>query len=256
MPRRAQSGKHSVYHELLDACAKGGCPACTLTLAAVTHYLESIIYEHVNDPEFRDAVVASRGYCNSHSWRLREMRVALGVALIYRDVVRDAAEEIARRAGSGDGRPDVFGSASGRRQGRGVRDWLAARAGVRPGDAHGEPRDDPHRACPACKERDRSEGLYLGALLDNVGDERVAQGLRDAGGLCLVHLDRLVATARDAAALDTLLALQRECLLRLNAELDEFIRKNDYRFAHEGMGAEANSWVRALETVAGKPGIR
>ncbi len=256
MGHHAQPGKHTVYYELLDACAKGGCPACTLTLAAVTRYLESITYEHVNDPEFRDAVVASRGYCNSHSWRLRELRVALGVALIYRDVVRDAAEEIARRAGSGGGRPDVFGSTSGQGQGRGVRDRLAAFAGVRPGDVHGVPLGDPHRACPACKERDISERLYLGALLDNAGDERVAQGFRDAGGLCLVHLDRLVATARDAAALDKLLTLQRECLLRLDAELGEFIRKNDYRFQHEGMGAEANSWVRALETVAGKPGIR
>jgi hypothetical protein len=59
-----------------------------------------------------------------------------------------------------------------------------------------------------------------------------------------------------AAALERLLALQRECLQRLHDELTEFIRKNDYRFSGEGMGPGRDSWVRAVEIVAGKPGIR
>ena len=254
MTHRAQQDKHSAYYDLLDALAQGGCPVCAMTLASVARYLGAITYEHVNVPEFRDAIVAARGYCNDHSWQLREMRVALGVALMYRDVVRNAAEELARHAdgGNGGGRPDFFNSGRGR---GGVRGRIAALAGVRPGDAHGELLDDPHRACPACHERDRAEALYLGALLDHIGDERLAQAFRDGGGLCLVHLDRAAATARDAP-LRQLFALQRECLLRLQEELGEFIRKNDYRFQHEGMGAEGDSWIRAIETVAGKPGIR
>ncbi len=255
MARGAEPDKHSVYYDLLDACAKGGCPACTLTLAAVARYLGAITYEHVNVPEFRDAIVGARGYCNDHSWQLREMRVALGVALIYRDVVRDAAEELARPSGP-DGRLDLFGIGRGRGAMRGR---IAALVGVRPGDARGDARgeilDDPHRDCPACHERDRAEALYLGALLDHIGDERLARAFRDGGGLCLVHLDRAVATAR-AAPLRQLFALEGECLRRLDGELSEFIRKNDYRFQHEGMGAEGDSWIRAIEAVAGKPGVR
>ncbi len=250
MARGVQPDKHTVYYELLDACARGGCPVCALTLAAVTSYLQAITYEHVNDPEFRDAIVAARGYCNTHSWRLRELRVALGTALMYRDVIRDAAAELARSATGG--RSDLFGAGQGH---GGVRGRLAALAGRDASDSGGRV-TDPHRACPACQERDRYELLYLEALLDHTPDERMAQAFTDAGGLCMVHLDRLITTTRQSAALARLIALQRECLLRLHDELTEFIRKNDYRFSSEGMGVERDSWVRAVEIVAGKPGVR
>jgi hypothetical protein len=42
----------------------------------------------------------------------------------------------------------------------------------------------------------------------------------------------------------------------LDEELREFIRKHDYRFTGEGMGTEGTSWIRAIEMVAGKQGIR
>ncbi len=254
MTRGVQPDKHTAYYELLDACATGGCPVCALTLAAVTSYLQAITYEHVNDPEFRDAIVAARGYCNTHSWRLRELRVALGTALMYRDVIRDAAAELARSATGG--RPDLFGAGQGQGRGHGgVRDRLAALAGRDASDNGGRV-TDPHRTCPACQERDRYELLYLEALLDHTQDGRMAQAFTDAGGLCMVHLDRLITTTRQAAALARLISLQRECLLRLHDELTEFIRKNDYRFSSEGMGVERDSWVRAVEIVAGKPGVR
>jgi hypothetical protein len=252
MARGVQPDKHTAYYELLDACATGGCPVCTLTLAAVTSYLQAITYEHVNDPEFRDAIVAARGYCNTHSWRLRELRVALGTALMYRDVIRDAAAELARPPAGG--RPDLFGAGQGQGHG-GVRGRLSALTGRGAPDSGGRI-VDPHRACPACQERDRYELLYLEALLGHIRDERMAQAFADAGGLCMVHLDRLSATTRQSAALERLLAVQRECLLRLHDELTEFVRKNDYRFSGEGMGPERDSWVRAVEIVAGKPGIR
>jgi hypothetical protein len=38
----------------------------------------------------------------------------------------------------------------------------------------------------------------------------------------------------------------------LEAELAEFIRKQDYKYAQEVRGAESGSWKRALEMLAGK----
>ncbi|MCA1599263.1 MAG: DUF6062 family protein, partial [Chloroflexi bacterium] len=160
------------------------------------------------------------------------------------------AAELARSATGG--RPDLFGAGHGH---GGVRGRLAALAGRDASDNGGRV-TDPHRACPACQERDRYELLYLEALLDHTPDERMAQAFADAGGLCMVHLDRLITTTRQSGALARLIALQRECLLRLHDELTEFIRKNDYRFSSEGMGVERDSWVRAVEIVAGKPGVR
>jgi hypothetical protein len=39
---------------------------------------------------------------------------------------------------------------------------------------------------------------------------------------------------------------------KLRAELGEFIRKNDYRFIHEGFGTERDSWRRAVAMGAGR----
>ena len=36
-----------------------------------------------------------------------------------------------------------------------------------------------------------------------------------------------------------------------NAELAEFIRKNDYQFSAEGFGKEGDSWLRAIGMIAG-----
>ena len=41
----------------------------------------------------------------------------------------------------------------------------------------------------------------------------------------------------------------------LMGDLAEFVRKFDYRYAHEAMGDEKKSWHRALETIVGRAGI-
>ena len=249
MPRRGRPSKHTLYYALLDACKPGGCPICVMTQGAVARYLESVLYENVNDPPTRDAVIQARGYCNNHSWALREMQGALGVALMYRDVLRHVAEELESMPSSG--RLDLFGA-----QGQGsLFDRLTARAGGSEANGKGQVAADPHRACPACQTRDRYEQTYLETLLDHVEDEEMQRSFRASGGLCLIHLDR-VATARNDAAPRRLFALQRACMAALHDELSEFIRKHDYRFQGERIGAEGTSWLRAVEMVAGKPGIR
>ena len=37
---------------------------------------------------------------------------------------------------------------------------------------------------------------------------------------------------------------------------DEFLLKHGFRFKDESMGAEGDSWIRAIAMVAGQPGIR
>jgi hypothetical protein len=71
-----------------------------------------------------------------------------------------------------------------------------------------------------------------------------------------VHLDRARATTRNMRALERLWEVQNACMQSLLEELSEFIRKHDYRFTREGMGEEGTSWIRAIEMVAGKQGIR
>jgi hypothetical protein len=49
--------------------------------------------------------------------------------------------------------------------------------------------------------------------------------------------------------------LQREIWQRLQAELHEFMRKSDYHNMDEKMGAEGDSWQRAIARVGGEKGV-
>jgi hypothetical protein len=223
-----------------------------MALDTVARYLDIVIYENVNDPQTRDAVVAARGYCNDHSWQLRaKSGAAFGTALMYRDVLQHVAGEIGRQP-PGAYR-DLF--ATGRDEG-GLLKRLATLTERSHADGKGRGITDPHLACPACRVRERYERIYLGVLLDHLGAEEFTRALRSAGGLCLVHLDQARTATRDVHALERLWAVQRACMQALDEELCEFIRKHDYRFTGEGMGTEGTSWIRAIEMVAGKPGIR
>jgi hypothetical protein len=223
-----------------------------MALDTVARYLDILIYENVNDPQTRDAVVAARGYCNGHSWQLRATSgAAFGTALMYRDVLQHVAEEIGRQLPGAH--RDLF--ATGRNDG-GLLKRLATLTGRSDSDGQGRGITDPHLACPACRVRERYERIYLGVLLDHLGAEEFTRALQSAGGLCLVHLDRARVTTRNMRALERLSEVQNACMQSLLEELSEFIRKHDYRFTGEGMGEEGTSWIRAIEMVAGKQGIR
>jgi hypothetical protein len=245
------TGKHNAYFDVLDACKEGGCPICTLALAGVAHYLDAIFYESVNDPPTREGVTAAWGYCNDHSWQLRGMGAALGSAIMYRDVLCQVREAIARQ-GAGKERPMI----PERRQDGTLRDRLTALISGTDSADGGHGISDPHIGCPACLMRERTELLFLAVLLEHILEEPIAKAFEASGGLCLVHLDQALGLADDKGGLQRLLTIQSEQLRLLEHELSEFLRKHDYRFKDEDMGTDGDSWIRAIALVAGKPGIR
>jgi hypothetical protein len=61
---------------------------------------------------------------------------------------------------------------------------------------------------------------------------------------------------RNDRTLAQLVDLQRRTMGELRDELAEFIRKNDYRFRHEGFGKEGDSWLRAIGIICGEQDVR
>ncbi|HOC20590.1 MAG: hypothetical protein GYA30_05625 [Chloroflexi bacterium] len=115
--------------------------------------------------------------------------------------------------------------------------------------------------CPLCHLAARDEQRFLDSLTyERILDEILLQDLRfpevqaalvRAGGLCLPHLRTALGASGPAQSHTALLAAQREAWTVLMAELDGFIRKNDYRFQHEPMGDERDAWLRVLDTLTG-----
>jgi hypothetical protein len=102
----------------------------------------------------------------------------------------------------------------------------------------------PELRCPACETEAEAARRYLQALT-KMDERRVRESLeRGRGFLCLKHLEKLP-QGRLAEAF-------KERLETLLAELKEFERKQDYRFAAEPLGEERDSWLRAMRALGGE----
>jgi len=93
------------YFELRDACDGAGCPLCRVLARKVHQHLDSLFYENVNDASARAQLRDGLGFCRTHALKAMTMGDALGVAIIYEDllhiVVRQLSEERFPRAARG-----------------------------------------------------------------------------------------------------------------------------------------------------------
>jgi hypothetical protein len=225
------------YFDILENLAQGRCPACELMRRKPMHYIDHALYGLVVDPHAQNLFAETGGYCRRHAATLLEIPwgSALGVAILYNRLIEDAS--VALQAGRGIA------------AGRGKRTGLSLGLNRR----REKPAADDRPDCLACRvERETEQGV-LRTLVEtlNRDDERMLKALEEREGFCLCHLDRALRLDPD----DTTDAVLRRHGLRraetLLAGLREFIRKNDYRFSREPMGAEGDSWMRAVAWVAG-----
>ena len=220
--------KDVLYHEVLEALQAGGCALCRLGRRAGDSYLHALIYEGVTDPGLREKLRDARGPCFRHAWRLANQRGAvLGTAILYRDFVNtltkglEVGEDAPKRL-FGRGQPDV--------------------------DANLAPSAD----CPACLLETDAARRTAKILLKHLDDPDIERVYIAAGGLCLPHF-RLTLSLAGGAASRKLAGWQAIAWRRLRDELDELIRKHDYRFARERVtDEEADSWQRGLPRSSGR----
>jgi hypothetical protein len=228
------------YHEVIDACGQPGCPICRLGFRASERYLAGLIYDSVNDVPTRARLRQSWGFCHQHSWRAPEAgeSAPLGLAMIYRDLLVNVGRKL--------------DASTYQAQGSTLWRKLRDKAG-KPGKAAELEELATTAGCPACERQEEMEGLAITAVVHTLAqqDPRMNDALSQSDGFCLTHLQQALANAGSQTAFDTLLRHSRRKIESLVAELDEFIRKNDHRFQHEGFQEEADSWRRAIRLIAG-----
>jgi hypothetical protein len=229
-----KADRHIAYYMLVEAFAAPGCPICRIVEASLLRYLDLLIHENVNDVNFRAELREAGGFCVDHGWWLvdRVRGGALGTSIMYRDVLHALAE---RLVGAGAGRGIL---PPGRRRGGSA--WRVGRAA--PG-------------CPLCIVRRREEDAFVGTFAEHCEARGFVESYESSAGLCFGHLDRVLLAMRDPEGGRLLIAAHRQIIGRMLGELDEFQRKNDYRFSSEPMYEEADSWQRAVELVNGRPGV-
>lgn len=241
-----KSGPSYSYFELLDACQKQACPLCTLGNASARRNLKTLIFEGVNDYGLRAKLRESMGYCHEHTWLLPESgeSAPLGIAILHRDLLNTV-------------RKQLDDSEFDKTQGKRLRSFVAdviSQDETPSSDARSARYIQTKAPCPACRDRDKIEKLALKSLIDalNKEDADMLAALESSDGLCLPHLRRALEAARNEQVFATLVNITNAQLSGLIQELDEFIRKNDYRFRDEKITErERGSWRRALDRLVG-----
>jgi hypothetical protein len=228
------------YFDILEILAKGRCPACELVRQKPLHYIDHALYGLVTDPHAQNLFAETGGYCRRHAEMLLKIPwgSALGVAILYNRLIEDAAENL--KAGRGEI------SAREKRGGFSFHPFSSR------GRGKGGPKND-NPDCLACKvEQDTEQGV-LQTLVEmlRAGDGRMLEAVESREGFCLYHLDLALSIAGDGKAEEILRRHGLRRAEKLLAELKEFIRKSDYRHTKEEMGAEGDSWLRAVAWVTG-----
>jgi hypothetical protein len=228
------------YYDMLEALPKPGCAICNLLLVHTHRYIDAILYECVLDPDIQTAFRARRGLCNEHSWYLTRFKgVQLGVAILYEAALEEIVQLIEQ-----NGIEPVIRST--------VERFLGPNN--RHGAALGE-RLAPHTTCFVCKSVALAEQRYVEVITRHITDAPLCEAYRNSEGLCLPHFRQVLAQVHHSDHLKTIVSIQKSIWLKLKTELSELIRKHSYEYAHEPMGDEMNSWLRAIARLAGERGV-
>ena len=220
----------STAYSLLEACRAPGCPVCRLEQRAVERYLDNKFYESVNSSAWRDELRQSLGFCQEHTWLAVNGRLgdALGFSIISRDLVNSILRQLNDEASSLP--------TSGRRTSM-LKQILYALT--------------PRKRCPVCEHRDETTRRVLSVIAEELDQPNMTDALESSDGLCLPHLRLLLEHVKDVSNCETLITIHREKLENLRAELDEFIRKSEYKAVKESFGPEGNAWLRAVSMLTG-----
>jgi hypothetical protein len=225
------SARHTAYYNLLDALAAPRCGLCTLGYKAIDRFFDNMLYEYVNDTGMQEMIAASHGLCSTHSELLLDYRGALGVAILYHAVLRHLEDDLP---------PPNESSDTSRRR------IFTGRNGSLP--IHSE-------RCPACAIRDETTLRAIREFDAHHAEPELVSVWQSSNGLCLPHLNQALSELGSPAR-TLVINRQREVWARLRAALEEFIRKNDYRFQEEGFTeTESRSWQDVVRATAGEPGI-
>ncbi len=198
------------------------CPICRMTLDAVDRLLHLLSLENVNDIETRQELRQSGGFCNRHSYQWAKLHDALGTAIIYEDLLREAERRIERGDFTPPKRAGLFGRS------------------VTPAN--------PFQPCPLCEQQKEVETRIIADFAEGFATEgrfRQAYAAPLVAGLCLEHF-RQSALKLEGPPLEELSRHQRAKLAATQAVLHQIIDKMDAGRKLEGMSEEEKAAHRAI----------
>ena len=197
-----------------------GCPVCTVVLDSMQRSMDTWQYEGFTDVEHRHELIKSKGFCPLHTWQLAQLNTPFQLAMVYQGVLTDVLSRLNRDY-------NKFASTDQSKSRRGFV-WK----GLWGRGRHRKDENSLFERCPLCRIRAGVEQRLIATLLELLHSEEMRALLSRSTGLCLLHFmqTRKRAEMHDPEGLNYLLECQCACVQRVLGEVEELIRKHDYRF--------------------------
>ncbi|MHB1417604.1 MAG: DUF6062 family protein [Chloroflexota bacterium] len=222
-----------------------GCPICIGVQAAVDAYLRRMALAVDEEMAVTTVAAQTRGLCNRHAWGLARLLPAHAADARW-PIVAAAASEVLQRSSATQ---EATAAPSPYRTLR-----LLGQCPPGPGAALAESLA-PRAPCPACQLEAVTERHLVEQLLGNSPFRSPDGQGKQQGGLCLPHFILALRPAASGKERSALVKAQAGIYRLLIADLREYVRKRDYRFAHERPAEEADSPERAVAWVVGARGL-
>ncbi len=194
------------------------CPVCGLVKRSVVRCMQQVYSEMINEPKLRAEVRSRLGFCQRHSDLATTVGDPLGNSILFADLVHHSKAEFAPTSN-------------------------ISRRVVK----------QPTYTCTYCDVEHDAQTRYLHALTDGLNS---MHGLWDKlenspAILCVAHARRLVRLLNKELVpqFNKIYLIQLE---KLEDDLKEFIRKNDYRSIGETLGDEQLAWQQAISLFSKK----
>lgn len=230
------------YFDLVETFPKPGCAICNLMQRDAQQFIDNLLFEYANEPGLRREFSAGRGVCVEHGLMLKNNKIGnvIGVTRLYMDTVDDLLAIL-------DGTPvgtveppplqRLFG-ATPKADGAALADLL-----------------EPTEGCIACDRLDEYEAMYLEMFDRYILDERFQTAFRQSNGICLPHFRGALRRIEAPEGVRALVQMQRDIWRSLREEMGVFFEKQNYEHIGEAIGAEGDSWIRAILRMAGERGV-
>jgi hypothetical protein len=223
------------YHDILDAFALSGCPICRLLHDDSHRFLDLLLHENVMDGEVQQEFRKARLLCNNHAWQLLNYRghaadIAVLTEAVLDELIRTASDTTAGQKAA----RVIFGKRSSP-----TADSLS-----------------PTRPCMCCAHIDRMEHNYIDTLSTNFHDPIVQETYAVSEGLCLPHFQAFIRKLNKSQEIEIALRAQVNIWTILKDELGLFLIRTSHGSSDDQpIGAEADSWKRAVRQIVGEKDI-
>jgi len=200
------------------------CPICAAQSQTIFDFFAQYQSQLANDNDVRHAFVASKGFCQVHTWQFEQVACPLGISEGYVSFVEAAASELYQAA-----------SLPGAQAIRKIRKFLP-----------------DGNTCLACRLLREDEVIQRTRFLEYVSTAEGQEYYRRSLGLCLHHLQAVLADKPVKGIREFLLQEQARHLEELSEDMRAFILKRDAIRRGLVNDNEEHAWHRALVQLVGE----